>query len=29
VAAIGTLAVVAGVVALRPWRQPRAARVLT
>ncbi|MEA2437900.1 MAG: hypothetical protein QOF65_2456 [Thermoleophilaceae bacterium] len=29
VAAAGTLAVVAGVAALRPWRQPRVARVLT
>ncbi|HEY0632382.1 MAG TPA: MFS transporter [Thermoleophilaceae bacterium] len=29
VAAVGTLAVVAGVAALRPWRQPRVARVLT
>jgi hypothetical protein len=29
VAAIGTLAVVAAVAALRPWRQPRVARALT
>ncbi|MEA2430117.1 MAG: hypothetical protein QOI19_590 [Thermoleophilaceae bacterium] len=29
VAAAGTLAVVAGVAALRPWKQPRVARVLT
>jgi MFS family permease len=29
IAAAGTLAVVAGVATLRPWRQPRAARVLT